>query len=494
MWVLLFLVILTVCVLAREFWALWVPYAAATSLVARGRKDAARRVFERVIATPTLLSKGVRHEARFRLSWLFMENGHYEEAVTLLQTCLQRPLKPAVAANIRQRLAEALEGAGRAGEAQAERVLAGSVLAGAATDAEKLLAQAAMLNKQQKYQEAYAAYEAGLALIPAANKLVRAKVLVQLALAAYNMGEPQQTIDRAEQAIALQPELTIHMTAHSAAGLGYVSLGQLDRAEEHRTKALEMATRAGNKDASARYMVQLAEVQRRRGKLMEAMQLCQQAASLTVKERRSVYAVQYEILSSWGRFEEAADALEQMQRAQGFPTPTMQKRIQAVTYCEKALLLAELDQPEQALATMQEGLADLSNDHKLTTRFEAGRAWIQALLGQADEARAQMRDLEARLPDFAQDPGTQRIVYGALGKACFALNDYAQGVTFWQRYLDCSPDPVMMPYACYHQAMCLLRMDDKTGAQRLLEQAVAFNLDTNGSRRAQRQLALLATA
>lgn len=489
MWILLLLVVVAVAgLLLREFWKLWLPFSVATNAQARGRKDAACRLYRRVIATPTLLSDVARRDARYRLSWLLMEQGQYVEAAELLQANLKARLAPAVEARMRQRLAEALEGAGQALQATAERTQAEELLAGAALDADKLLVEAGMLNKQQRFPEAYAAYERSLALIPPGNTAARTRTMVQLALAAFNSGQPQQAIRWGEQTIALKPGLTVLMTAHSAAGLGCNALGQLEQAEAHLATALEIATNAGNQDAAARFMVQVAETRRRMGRLMEAMQMCEQAAGMSISQRRNVYAGQYEILCNWGRFEEAVQVLEQAQRAQQFATPSAQKRMQAVYACETAMLLGERNLPEQGLQKLAEGLEGLRNDTKVSTRFQAGGIWLLAMQNRRKEVSAQVADMEARLADFRQDPATQRIIVGNIGRALYILAEYARSLDCWKQYLALAPDPVLLPRGYFYAGHCLHQLGRREEAKAMLEQAVALHIDTVEAQYARRLL------
>jgi tetratricopeptide (TPR) repeat protein len=183
------------------------------------RKEAAARLFQVVLAKPALFGIRVKREARFRLAWLRMERGEHEAAAELLRENLTARVPLAVEANTRQRLAEALEGAGQVEAAEAERRRVGELLTGAKDDAERLLSEAKMLNSQQRFAEAYAALERGLAQIPEANSAARAKTMVQLANTAFNAGKPEETIRWGEMALQLKPSYTFHHLAHSVLGL-----------------------------------------------------------------------------------------------------------------------------------------------------------------------------------------------------------------------------------------------------------------------------------
>ncbi|MBC7529161.1 MAG: tetratricopeptide repeat protein, partial [Chthonomonadaceae bacterium] len=105
MWLLIFLVVLVVGILlVREFFGFWLPFAVATNLVSKGKKEPAIRLFRKIMEGSPLLSATVQGEARYRLSWLMMEKGNYEDAVTLLREMLKRRQSKATESNVRQRL------------------------------------------------------------------------------------------------------------------------------------------------------------------------------------------------------------------------------------------------------------------------------------------------------------------------------------------------------------------------------------------------------
>ncbi|MCS6862770.1 MAG: tetratricopeptide repeat protein [Abditibacteriales bacterium] len=474
--------------LLRELWLLLLLPVAARVAMLGGDRARARRILERVVAAPSLWGERGKLEVRFRLAWLYLEEKRFADAIEQCRAILQRRLKPAVEANVRRRLADCLEAAGKVEEAHAERRQAAGLVAAAPDDAEKFLSQAQMLEEQGQHAAACEAYERGLALIPRWNDAARKTMMVKLALCAYHAGRPDAALRWAEEAIALKPDPMMLMLAHSAAGLAYSTQGNLEAAENHRQQAFQLATALGNQDQAAHFLVQLADVQMKRGKLVQAVQACEQAAGLSLKVRRQARMLQAECLRLWGRLAEARETLEQASRAPGLPVPSAERRAQAVIALQLALIAAEENQPQTAFGYLKQATAELQKDEKLSLVHEATAAWILALLNRREEVEQKIAHIEARLPQFVHDRVTQGLCYGLLGQATFDLQDFERSQGYWERYLALQPDPVVEPIGWYHLGECRRHVGDRETAKAKFQQAVNLGIDTHHTRLAQQRL------
>ncbi len=475
-------------VLLRELWFSFLLPVAAQLAMRRGDRERARRILERVIAAPSLWGERGKVEARFRLSWIYLEAKRCEDAVEQCRAILRHRLKPAIEANVRRRLADCLEAAGKLDEANAERQRAAERVAEAPDDAEKFLSQAQMLEDQGRHAEACEAFERGLALIPRWNDVARKTTMVKLALSAYNAGRPDAAIRWTEAAIALKPEPMLLMLAHSTAGLAYSTQGNLEAAEKHRQQAFLLATAAGNQDSAARFLVQLADVQMKRGKLVQAAEASEQAAGMSFKARRHARMVQAECLRLWGRLDEARETLEQASRAPGLPVPSAERHAQAVISLGLAWVTAEENQPETALNHLQQAAAELQQDEKLSLSCEATAAWVFALLNRPAEMEQKIQVVEARLPQFVHDRATQGLCYGMLARAIFELNDFERSKSYWERYLSLKPDPAFEPIGLYYLGECHRHLGDMETAKAKFQQAVRLGIDTHHTWLAQERL------
>ena len=430
MWLLVFIVVALGVgfLIVREVLRYWVMFALAGNYVKQGRTKSAIIFYRKVLLGSTMFSGSVQREARSRLSWLMMAQGNYEEAATLIQELLAGRRTKAEEAHIRHRLAEALDGAGEHEAAEHERVCASELLDEAEESVEKLVVKASLLNTQQRYAEAYATLE--LALPKITNPALRAQTMVQLSLAAFESGKTEAIVRWGEEALTLQPDHTIRSLAHDLCGMGYASEGNLDEAERHRQLRLEIEQKTGNGDKIAECMAQLATIKQRRGDIDGAMRLCSEARELSIVSRKHVYAQEIECLKSRGQFSEAMETLGIVRRMQGLPTPSAQKRMEAVYSAEEATLQLELGELEVALVQNDKALAGVLNDTKLTLQYNAVRVLILARLKRQEEAESLIGMIEKQLPEYLETRGLLIEIYAILGRALLDLAQPEKSLTY----------------------------------------------------------------
>ncbi|MBC7527889.1 MAG: tetratricopeptide repeat protein, partial [Chthonomonadaceae bacterium] len=422
----------------------------------------------------------VQGEARYRLSWLMMEKGNYEDAVTLLREMLKRRQSKATESNVRQRLTEALDGAGEHEAAEHERVCASELLDAAEESVEKLVVKASLLNTQQRYAEAYATLE--LALPKITNPALRAQTMVQLSLAAFESGKTEAIVRWGEEALTLQPDHTIRSLAHDLCGTGYASEGNLDEAERHRQLRLEIEQKAGDGDKIAECMARLATIKRRRGDIDGSMRLCSEARELSIVSRKSVYVEEIQCLKSRGQFSEAMETLEMVRRTQGFPMPSAQKRMETAYMSDEVVLRLEMGEPEIALVQNDKALAGVQNDTNTLLKYNAVRVLILAHLKRREEAEALIESIEKQLPAHLETRGLLIEIYAILGRALLDLAQPEKSLTYWEKYDALLPDPIGLPRGFYYRGLCYRALEDEEKARELFTQAIQTGIETYDTR------------
>lgn len=451
----------------------------------RGKKDAAKKFLERAVNEKTLLGERSKANTRYRLAWIYMDEGNYGAAAAQLRAALSAAQKPNLEVMLRQRLADCLEGLGDPAGATAERQQIAGMTREAPRDTDWYLNEARRLEGAQQYDAACAVYRAALGQLPANLAPLRPTILTRLALATFNAGHAEETVRYAEEALGLNPDANLRNTAHSVAGLGYSSMGRLDESEVHRQRAYELAVAAGNQDQAARYLVTLGLVQMKRGKLVEAIQASQQAVQMSLAARRQARMVEADCMRLRGEWDQARAAYEQARNTKPDAKPSSERRSQAILALALAQLEAECGNAETA-GRLLDGAPELAEDPKLSLWSQATRAWVLAQQGQSDAARVGMQSLLTRLQQTGMDEEVKRNCYGQLGHAAQALGDAAGGAEYWQRYLSLRPDPAYRPTGLYHLAQCRLQLGETEAARAALQEAVDMGLQTHYTREARR--------
>lgn len=474
--------------LLRETYLFGAVPTMAENARARGRRDVALRTLERVAAAPSLFGESLKREPRYKLAWLYLQAGRHDEAIGQCRTVLSGRLAPSTEANFRRRMADCLEAAGRAEEADAERARATELLGETPSGPDALVAQGRLLADKRRYTDAAAALEQAYSLIPENNLRGRAQVAAKLALCHWEAGRPERAAEWAETVLRLEPTMALRTTAHSIAGLAYSNLAQYELAVHHKQEAVSIDLAAGNREQAAKHLGSLAEEMRKQGRLAEAMQACEQASALSMEGRRIARMAQYECLRTWGRFAEAREMLEQARSAPPHAVPSAERRSQAIIALGEAWLDLEERKPEQALARLEEARPELGADEKLGLVCEATETWALALLGRTEEAREHAARTEAMAASRPYSRSSLLGAEGMLGQAAFELGETGASRAHWQRYLALQPDPVMSPKAHFYLGECAARDADYDGARSAYRAAIATGMDTDYTRRARQRL------
>ena len=133
--------------------------------------------------------------------------------------------------------------------------------------------------------------------------------MTHLVLACFNAGRPVDSLKWAKESIASGARGRHLRTAHRMAGVACGNLGRLDESEDHIRRAYDVAAAEADTGEMGQILGALADVQRKRGKLVEANEACQKAAAVDPGAVRMALAVQSQILSEWGRFDDAIATL-----------------------------------------------------------------------------------------------------------------------------------------------------------------------------------------
>lgn len=453
-----------------------------------------RRYLRRRVATPSL-SESVKLKSRRTLARLEFASGQYAAAaeqlhavLEILATAWRSVPRPSLAADAHRRLADCCDALGQVDEAAEQRRRAAEAIETAPDDPARHITRGILLERENRFGEAYAAYQRALELTDLSNTPGRVHCLCHLLLTAYHIGRLDDCLELAEQAIASGAAGKRLTGAHKMAGIACGNLGRLDESERHLQQAYDGAVAENNTAEMASALCLLGGCLATRGKLAEAQAACIEADAMDSQPMPISLVIQAQVLSEWGRYDDALAILARARHADRNELSYYERRTMAILALDIARIELECGRGSDAWTETERILPVLRGDPKFDLRCDAILAWVLAEQGSAEESRRVAGELELRLAPFAGDPSTRRSVLNDLGRAACVRGDHQAGIDCWTRYLALNPEPVNRPTAHYHRGECHRQLGQVADAERDYAAAVALNLDTHFTRLARRRL------
>lgn len=445
---------------------------------------------------------------------LLFQQRHYVEAAAAFRGLLTQNLSVGQEADTRRRLADTLASLGQSEEAEVERELAENLVQLGTEDPLALMTKGDLLKRGHRHDEACAAYEQALRLLPPEGSPhslplpasppapSRALLMAKLALVHHDASRPAKTVLWAAASLVNQPEQNVRRIMHRMAGVGYSDLGDLENAELHYVQALKLAQVSKNLSEVAQSLTTLGTVQRKRGLLEAALTTARMVTDTILLPARGGHLLEAECLRDLGRFEEARAVVSAMRQGPRWDRPDLEQRTQVICSLTLVWIEANADQPKAALTALQEawrGL-DVSRDSfplepspltgadRLVLYSDAAAVRVYAQLGQPEIARQLQQSVESRVSAFDQDRAGLLAVYSELAPAALLLGDSTESLNWWHKYLDCRPDIIGQIKAHFGLGEAFLSLDNTPSAREAFQQAVAPGIDSYSARRAQARL------
>lgn len=413
------------------------------------------------------------------------------EAAAAFHRILTQHPPAGLEADTRRRLADTLDILGQTAEAAAERELIGGIAMGNGWDPIVCMSQGDLLQREHQSDEACAAYERALRLLPPlAPAPARAFLMAKLSLTHHEASRPAKSLLWAAAALASEPDDTARLVMHRMAGVAHSDLGDLEQAEAQYIRTLELAELAGSPAEVAQSLTMLATVQHKRGQFKAAIATAQRSTETFSHPGRGGLLVEAECLRDMGRFDEARAAVAAVQNGPRWDQPDFERRTLAMCSLTLAWIETNAGQPDAALVALDEARANLTpgDGDKLVLYCDAIAVRIHAELGQAEDARRIQESVESRLPRFDQDRAGLMSVYSDLAPAAAALGDFAQSRDWWHKYLGYRPGVIGLIRAHYGLGEALSHLGEIEAARESYAQAVAPGIDSFHARRAQARL------
>lgn len=426
----------------------------------------------------------------------------YAEAAAVYRRLLKLPLPSGMESDTRRRLADALDVLGEAEAAGQERERADAVAKKGSGDPMALVTQGDLLERKQQHDDACHVYTRALTLMPKIVPAERATLMAKLSSAHYNAGRPADALKWAEAALNSRPNPSVRLVMYRMAGVGYSDAGEIEKAEDSYRRSLDLAESRGNREETAQSLAALADVQRKRGRFADSIAAARRAVDTCDSPFRGGRIVEAESLREIGRFDEARAVVAHMKQGPRHDQPRIERRMQAMCALTLAWIETTADRPDAALAALEEVREHLkeaaqstvwppppaSGEDKLGIYCDTTQMRVHAQLGQQDAARRLRAGIESRISRYMNDRSVMMSVYGQFARAAYFSGDLAESRAFWQRYLDCRPNPVGLPGAYYWLGETHLRLGETDTARDFFRQAVAPGIDSLDARRAQARL------
>ena len=427
----------------------------------------------------------------------------YTEAAEAFRVLLEHRLPVGLEADTRRRLADTLDVLGQTEEASSERDRAEAAASCGGRDPMALTAQGDLLKKRQQYNEACKAYHQALSLTSPLPSPGRALIMAKLALAHFEAGRSAETVRWAEASLANAPNETIYRMMERIAGVGYVDLGDFERAESHYLRGLKLAKASGKPQEIASSLGLLGSLQHKRGYFKDAIATSRRAQGVAADPSGTALAIEAECLRDMGRFTEARVVMARRRQGLQHDQPDLQRRMLALGCLGSAWIEIYAECYDEALVYLEEareGLKFVTNstiwppppstsDSKVGLWCDSAFANALAGAGRVNEAQEMITNAESRLSGFGQDRATRIGTLGSLGRAAYCMGDLAASRTFWEAYLAASPSPVYVPNAYYWLGEIALRLGETDAAHEAFRQSIAPEIDTFYARRAKARLA-----
>ncbi len=447
------------------------------------------RMLGLIAAMPSLLGEPARISVRLELLRMLNHLGRAKEALEQGEKLLALKLPGILEANVRFRVADALETLGRSDESHWQRGRAASILKGLLPDATSLFASGRLKAAQGDHVGAIAEYTKAVEAAAPAEAETKAMALMGLSLSEFNTGKIDDAATHAALAaeIATDPHARISALRHASAS--YATQGDLEQSERYDRLACDLARETGNQKELANVLSHLGENLRKRGRLEDALEAVEQARQ--IEDLRACHTILHEIHRSAGRFEKALEELEIVSRTGALGLGRSEYKTQAIYDFGASRVLVDLNRIDQAAERVDQATRALAGDPKLALWCKAAAARIAALRGERDQAQALMAEVAASQGAFVSDRNTQLLCCALRARACQALGELDQAREAWEQYLAASPNLVDQPGVLYNLGECRLGQGDRAAAIDFYQRADALGLETHESNLARRRLAEL---
>jgi tetratricopeptide (TPR) repeat protein len=444
---------------------------------------------ERALTYRSIFRFGPLSQARFKLMQLYKQRGRFEDAINQGKDLLARyRSRSSFESQIHLEIANCLDSLGRDGESKAEQRRAGERLDIPPRDALGWLVQGRLFAAKDRHDLAIDAYERALKSFSIEGQQIRPEARFLLVIACLHAGRFEDTIKWAELSSKEARTTSRVIMLARLAGTAASRLGRAGDAEEYFRRAYKLALEANDKKRTAVSLAALAELERTRGNLAEALSMCLEAESISPDGARDAFLVHAHICRNQGRADEAIERVTQAGRAGVLPSASAERRMLGIVKLQLAHYRGEAGQIEQAWDDVRQASAELKYDPRLSAACEVASIRLTAIQGERAEtvgrAEAMLRALEG-LPLGAPERSNH---LATIGRSLLDVREYERAIDCFERVVAETSHRINQPIGYYYLGECKRQLGELAGALDDFKRATGFGIDSHHARLAERGL------
>jgi tetratricopeptide (TPR) repeat protein len=438
---------------------------------------------ERALTYRSVIRFGPLFQARFKLMQLYKLRGRFDDAIAEAKELLARyRARGSFESQIHLEIAACHDSLGRADESKAEQRRAGECLPVPPRDALGWLVQGRLFAAKDRHDLAIAAYERALKSFSLESQQIRTEARILLAIACLHAGRFEDAIKWAEFSLKNAKAVSRAYLLARVAGNAASRLGRSGEAEEYFRQACKLAVEANDKKGMADSLAALAELERSRGNLAQALSLCLEAESLSPEGARDAFLVHASVCRNQGRPDEAIERATQAGQAGMLPSSSAERRMQAIVKLQLAHYRGDAGQIDQAWDELGEAKAELGHDRRLSSACEVVSIRLTSMRGERALTLGRAEALLRALEGLALGPGERSNHLATVGRSLLDAGEYERAIDCLERVAAESSHRINQPLGYYYVGECRRGQGDLARALDAYKRAAGFGIDSHHAR------------
>ncbi|MHB0936778.1 MAG: tetratricopeptide repeat protein [Armatimonadota bacterium] len=480
----------------RDWYYIHRPLQQARELIKRRNFGEALPLLERAAQVKPRTTPAALLGVYLLLGYIYTAQGRHELAIEQymklvdLGKLYELHVPSGTVAEAKAQLAKCYDALGKPEAAAAMRRLALADYGEDLTDPQKLFTRGRLLRAEWRYREAAESFGHALAMSRYREPAMRLEISLHAALSAYEGGRTEDTLRFAREGYALGLASAHTLQCASLAGIAARLLLRPEESVAYYRQAYELAMLLKDLPHAVSMLVLAALVPCFEGRIEEALAQIREAATRSddSEAQRHIQAGLFECYLLQGRFDEARAAIGQLQNLGFLHMAEQPEHVRALHVYSLARLETMAGNLDQARRLLDQAEAVLRRHEKYGIWCRHLSAWLAALAGEHERARAEVAALETALPALEGDWDTCPSCASDLGKACCHLGEYDRAIALLQRWPEERVYPVNLLERWYYLGECHRAQGNLPAAREWYAKAAQTGFETHYTRLAAERL------